>query len=562
MTIVEHDLKAGLSSIVGSSLALEAGLGSLTMAGFMTEIGERYADRDALCWRDLQGELQEYSYAQMLEECRRVAAALIAAGAGKGSRVGVLISNRPEWIFVAFGSAMAGAVCVALNTFSTPAELQYQLQHADIEFLFMEAKVASKDFLKDIQALCPVFVSASGNGFDPEYPFLREIICTEDSSATPGIVAWQQFLKGGEAISKNIIDARIAASDPLDMGLIFFSSGSTALPKAIQQTQRAAMLQCWRFGQWYGVDPDVRSWSANGFFWSGNFAMAFGSTLTIGGCLVLQRFFDPDETLALFQEQKVSLAIAWPHQEARLTECPAWADTDLSALQYVDANLTLASHPDIERKWRQPNGYGMTETFTFIAGDKGSSVEAGTHGPVLPGNTVRIIDPDTGDILPIGQSGEIIVKGPTLMAGYLKVPTENTFDSNGFMHSGDAGHFTESGQLVWEGRLSDTIKTGGANVSPSEIDAALSAHPAIQSTFTVGVPHDILGEIVVSCVILREAKMLNEDELRAFAKQTLASYKVPRRVLFFSEDDLPMTGSNKIRRPELKKLVVERLTKA
>lgn len=550
---------SGLSSLQGPALESEQGLGALTLPGFMSEIAERFGEREALCWRDLQGRVQRWSYAEMHAQCQKVAKALIAAGCGRGSRVGVLISNRPEWLFSTFGAAMAGATCVAMNTFSTQSELQYQLQHADVEFLIIEAGVASKDFIGDVLSLCPDLKGGQARYANPDYPFLRRVICVDDDQARGGIQAWGEFIASGDGIAGELVKAASEAADALDRGLIFFSSGSTALPKAIQQTQRAAMMQCWRFGQWYGVDKDVRTWSANGFFWSGNFAMAFGSTLTVGGCLVLQRFFDPDEAVQLFVDEKVSLPIAWPHQEARLTECPAWNEADLSAMKYVDANLVLATHPAINSTWRQPNGYGMTETFTFIVGDRGDRVPAGTHGPVLPGNTVRIINPDSGELLPVGQSGEITVKGPTLSPGYLKIAPETTFDEDGFMRSGDCGHFTEDGFLVWEGRLSDTIKTGGANVSPTEIDAVLCKHPAVQSTFTVGVPHDTLGEIVVSCVLVRDGKTLGVDELRAYAKEYLASYKVPREVLFFDEEELPMTGSNKIQRPELKKMAQARL---
>lgn len=549
-----------LSAIDGPALNKESGLGSLTLAGFMAEVAGRFPEREALCWKDMSGQVRRWTYAEMYAECQKVASALLAAGAGKDARVGVLITNRPEWIFSTFGAAMAGAVTVALNTFSTQQELHYQLQHADIELLIMESGVASKDFVANIQALCPgLGDSAPGEYFHAALPYLRKVVCVDNDKAGDGVQSWDDFLKLGETVSLAIVESTMAALSPMDRGLIFFSSGSTAQPKAIQQTQRAATMQCWRFGRWYGAEKDVRTWSANGFFWSGNFAMAFGSTLSVGGCLVLQRYFEAEEALELFQSEKVSLPIAWPHQEARLTECPGWPEADLSTMTYVDKNLVLASHPTIKSQWHQPNGYGMTETFTFIAGGAAGDIADGSNGPVLPGNTVRIVDPESGAILPLGDTGEIIVKGPTLTSGYLKLPPEELFDAEGFIHTADAGYLDESGHLFWKGRLGDIIKTGGANVSPAEIDAVLVQHPAVQTSFTVGVEHSTLGEMVVACVVLREDQKLDEAGLRSFARELLASYKVPRRVLFFAEADLPMTGSNKIRRPELRKMVAERL---
>lgn len=559
--MAQQNIKDGqaLSIVHGPSIQDE-GLGALTMGGFMAEIAEKFANNEALCWKDLSGQVNRWTYAEMYVECRKVAKALLAAGVNKDSRVGVLVSNRPEWLFSAFGAAMAGSVVVALNTFSTQQELRYQLQTADVETLILESGVASKDFVDDIHTLCPQLKdSTPGALMTEEFPYLRRVVCTDYAQAQSGIQGWNEFLSLGDAVADSMVDATMAAASPLDRTLIFFSSGSTALPKAIQQTQRAAMMQCWRFGSYYQGDSSTRTWNANGFFFSGNFVMAFGSTLTVGGCLVLQRFFDPEEAIELFVSEKVNMPHLWPHQEARLTECKGWLEADLSFMTHVDANLILSTHPSINSKWRQPNGYGMTETFTFIAGSAGDDVTDGSNGRVLAGNTVKIIDPETGDVLPIGQTGEIVAKGPTLMLGYLNIAPEDTFDAEGFIHTADAGYMNEAGHIFWKGRLGDIIKTGGANVSPSEIDSILMKHPSLQSTFTVGMEHDTLGEVVVSCVIASEGETLDEAEVRAFAKESLASYKVPRRVLFFTEEELPMTGSNKIRRPELKKLVAERL---
>lgn len=547
-----------LSIFHGPSIQDE-GLGALTLGGFIAELAEKYSTNEALCWKDLSGQMQRWTYAEMYAECRKVAAALLATGVSKESRVGILISNRPEWIFSAFGAGMAGAVVVALNTFSTQQELRYQLQTANVSTLILEEGVASKNFVNDVHALCPQLTDAApGALMTGEFPYLRRVVCVDATETQNGVQSWSEFLAEGERVSAEMVDATIAAANPLDRSLIFFSSGSTALPKAIQQTQRAAMLQCWRLGKIYQGSSKTRAWNANGFFFSGNFVMGFGSTLPVGGCLVLQRFFDPEEAIQLFVNEKVNMPHLWPHQEARLTEAKGWLEADLSFMTHVDKNLILAQHPTIQSNWQQPNAYGMTETFTFVTGAAGSDITDGSNGPVLGGNTVKIIDPDTGEILPIGQTGEIVTKGPTLMLGYLNVAPEDTFDAEGFIHTADAGYFNEEGSLFWKGRLGDIIKTGGANVSPTEIDAILLKHPAVQSTFTVGMPHDTLGEIVVSCAILRENETLDEDGLRAFAKESLASYKVPRRVLFFTEEELPMTGSNKIRRPELKKLVAER----
>jgi fatty-acyl-CoA synthase len=162
-------------------------------------------------------------------------------------------------------------------------------------------------------------------------------------------------------------------------------------------------------------------------------------------------------------------------------------------------------------------------------------------------------------VLPRGARGEIAVKGPTLMLGYVGVPRDETLDEDGFFHTGDGGYLDAAGRLFWEGRLTDVIKTGGANVSPLEIDELLAAHPGVKRVQTVGVPHETLGEMVVSCVVLHDGTVLEETAIRDYARQRLASYKVPRRVLFLCEDELTMTGSDKVKTGALRQLAVERL---
>jgi len=548
-----------LSEFVGTPLSEEPGIGALTLPGFILELCKQYGDREAVYWRDLEGNPQRWTYTDLLEMSTAVARALVALGVNKGTRVGILISNRPEWLFSAFGAAMAGAVTVALNTFSTREELRHQLKAADIGVVIMEAGVASQNFVDDLMALCPQLeVTNSEQLRSAEFPCLRHVVCIDRGRATGRIYDWDEFLSKGREISTEFIDAISSTANATDDALIFFSSGSTALPKAIRQTHRAATLQCWRMAKMYDFDSSVRTWNANGYFFSGNFAMSFG-TLCRGGCLVMLRYFDPDKALELIQEEQVSCVIAWPHQEERFKECPAWEKADFSHVKWVTYFSSFREHHTADIDWAGFDGYGMTETFTFVALISGRDNTDSCQGMVLPGNTIRIIDPESGDVLPVGETGEIIVKGPTLTPGYIGVPPEDTFDESGFFHTADAGYFSADGQLFWKGRLSDIIKTGGANVSPAEIDSVISRHPAVQSSFTVGVPHDSLGEIVVSCIVLREGQNLDGVTVKSFARESLSGYKVPREVLFFAEEDLPLTGSNKIKHTELRVIAANRL---
>jgi acyl-coenzyme A synthetase/AMP-(fatty) acid ligase len=408
---------------------------------------------------------------------------------------------------------------------------------------------------------CPELAQVQREIRSTRLPFLRRAVCIDDAPAG-AFESWPEFLKNNLA-PVALLDALAAEIAPTDRGLVFFSSGTTAKPKAIVHAHRAAALMCWRWRHIFALDPDVRTWSANGFFWSGNFAMALGSTLAAGGCLVLQRHFDTGEALRLMQAERVSMPIGWPHQWARLLADPAWNEVDLSSLHYVGERLPTRNHPTVKSDWQEPmSAYGSTETFTLVTVHPSGTppeVTADNHGVPLPGNTIRIIDPMSGRVLPRNEAGEIAVKGPTLMLGYLRVPAEDVFDAEGFFWTGDGGFVDSEGRLHWQGRLNDIIKTGGANVSPPEIDAVLADYPGVKIAATVGVPHDTLGEMVVACIVPEAGVTMDEDQVRAFVAKRLSSYKVPRRVLFMQETDLTLTGSNKVKLAPLRELASRRL---
>jgi fatty-acyl-CoA synthase len=554
----------------GIPLSEEPGLGSLTLPGFLREVTTRFGERDALVLRTPSG-TEHWTYAMLWERAVEVARALLAVGVGKDSRVGVMMTNRPEWIAAVFGTSLAGGVAVTLSTFSTPPELQYLLQVSGVSVLLFERTVLKRDFAAVLGELEPqIHTAAPGRIASTRFPFLRRLVAVGPAMGRPdvrgpagAIESWSEFLSLGQATARGLVDAAAASVLPANPGVLFFSSGSTSLPKGILGSHRSVTIQCWRWPRMQDLRGEVRCWTANGFFWSGNFTMAMGSTLAIGGTLVLQPTFSAAEALELMQAERVTLPLAWPHQWAQMVEAPNWSRVDLSSLHYVDANGPGARHPTVATDWLEPRwAYGNTETFTLsccFPSDTPLEVAGETHGVPLPGNTLKIVDPESGAVVPRGERGEIAVKGPTLMLGYIDVPIDETLDEEGFFRTGDGGYMDDAGRLVWEGRLTDIIKTGGANVSPIEIDGVLAGFPGLRIGRTVGVPHETLGEVVVSCVVPHDGVSLEEAAIRDFLKERLASYKVPRRVLFFREDELSMTGTAKVKSSRLRELAAKRI---
>ena len=553
----------GVSIVRGIPLAEEAGLGALTLAGYIREICERYRDREAAVLH-LEDRVVRWTYADLWERAMAVARSLVACEIDKGSRVGVLCSNRPEYLSSVFGVALAGAVPTPISTFFTPTELDEVLRISGVSVLLMERRLLKKDYAEMLAELEPAIMSAAPGAIRSErYPFLRAAAIVESDDGLGAIEGWSAFAARGASVPDNLVAARAAQVAPADPGILLFSSGSTGKVKGILSANRAACLQLWRWPKWYNLQQPARVWGANGFFWSGNFGQCIGGALSRGGCLILQRWFDAAEAIALMQREKATMPIAWPHQWAQLIAAPNYAGADLSSFQYIDCLTPLASHPTVHSTWRQPDwAYGNTETFTLISvfpSGTPEDVTGKSHGIPTAGSILKIVDPLTGVTMPLGERGEIAVKGPTLMLGYLGIPLDQSVDEEGFLRTSDGGYIDDAGRLYWEGRLNDIIKTGGANVSPLEIDDVIRSCPGVKVSQTVGVPDDLLGELVVACIVRHQGASVGEDEIKAYAKQKLASYKVPRRVLFVAEDELKTTGSAKIKTADLRKLASEML---
>lgn len=560
-----------ISIATGIPLSDEPGLGALTIPAYAREVTTRFADREAMVIHAPQG-VERWTYGALWQQSLELARSLIACGVGKDSRVGILMANRPEYLCAVFGIALAGGVSVPLSTFSTPAELSYLLQTSGVSVLLFDRRVLKQDFVSMLRELEPQIATASpGQLCSNRLPFLRHLVAlpsvtqrddSESECEAGCIESWAALFARGAAIPSALVDARAESVTGADTGALFFSSGTTSLPKAILHAQRAICIQWWRWPRVMGVEEPVRTWTGNGFFWAANFTLVIGVALSTGGAIVLQPTFQPEQALRLMHVERVTMPVGRPHQWARLQTDSNWPTTDLSRLRYVDRRMALAQHPTVTADWQLPPSYGNTETLTINTSSVNTvdrrNADAG-HGEPLPGNTIKIVDPTSGAVVPCGHRGEIAVKGPTLMLGYVGKSREEAFDDEGFFRTGDGGYLDATGRLFWEGRLTEIIKTGGANVSPLEVDAMLATYPGVKIVQTVGVPHDTLGEMVVSCVVPQDDARLHETEIRNFLKERLASYKIPRRVLFFGEADVAVTANGKVKTGDLREFVARRL---
>ncbi|KPH61658.1 class I adenylate-forming enzyme family protein [Novosphingobium sp. ST904] len=559
------------SVVAGPPLAEEPGQGAHTIAGYLREVAARYGPREAVVLR--KGDHRTaWTYDDLLTRAVEVARALVGCGIGKGERVGILMTNRPEFLSSLFGTALAGGVPVALSTFSTAQELDHLVRASQVSLLLFEQQVIRKHFGTMLHELDPEIAKLRPGALaSVRFPYLRRLVSLGgvQGEAEPMAVAaggavetWDEFLSHGARIEKALVLERADSVHPSDPGGIFFSSGTTSLPKGVVHSQRAFAVQWWRWPRLFAMHEPVRSWTGNGFFWSGNVSMVVGTAFSTGGTIVLQRMFDADEALDLAERERVTFLNGRPHQWARLQASPKWARADLSSVKYVPRGELIWQHPTVSTQWEVPMSFGCTETMTictsFVADAPEGRVE-GSFGTPLPGNFLKIVEPISGSSVPVGTVGEMCIKGPTLMSGYLGKAPEECFDAEGFFCTGDAGRVDEAGRFFWEGRLTEMIKTGGANVAPIEVDEVIARIPGVKRTQTVGVPDDLLGEMVVACIVPLDGALLDEQIVIASCKEEIASFKVPRRVLFFRDEDYAITGSEKVKSSEVRAMAVARL---
>jgi len=551
-----------LSYVYGAS---DAPLIASTIPDLFDQMVEKDPDHEALvsCHQGTR-----YTYRELQEECNRFALGLMACGVRKGDRVGVWSPNRAEWVVAQYATAKIGAILVNINPAYRVHELEYALRQSGCGTLIL-AESGAMDYLAVLREICPELSSCRpGHLSSDRLPQLRTVIMMGDGAGA-GEYCWRQILAMGDEQPLTSLAERQAGLDADDPINIQYTSGTTGFPKGATLSHHSILNNGFFVGQRMGFTSADRLGLPVSLYHC--FGMVCGSLacITHGATLVLpSESFDPIRTLQAVQDEGCTALLGVPTMFIAELACPAIQDLDLSTLRTGSMGGAPCPIEIIKQVTTQMHMtdltivYGMTETspITFqTVIDDALEKRVSTVGLIHPHVESKIIDRETGDTVPRGVVGELLIRGYAVMLGYWENPEETarTIDSTGWLHTGDLAKMDKAGYVNIAGRSKDMIIRGGENISPREVEEFLYRHPAVQEVQVIGVPDLLYGERVMAWIVLRPGQNATADDLREFCQGKIAQYKVPRFWRFI--DRFPMTVTGKVQKFKLREMAIKEL---
>jgi len=530
-----------------------------TVPVFIRGLAERHDARELI----VQDE-RRLGFAEAEARSARLARELLARGVAKGARVAILFPNGPEWVVAWLAATRIGALAVPINTFYKTRELAWTLRHCDADTLLCASTFLGHDYPARLEEISPTLAASRAPGaFLPELPFLRRVVVSGPCDRPWALDLEALEAGGGEAAGVDEAFLRAVESEvrPADEMVMLYSSGSTADPKGAVHTHGSLLAHARNLSAHRDLKGSDRVWSPMPFFWVGGLVFAFVGNLQAGATTLCEAVFDPGRTLAFLERERATIAVGWPHFGRALAEHPDAKTRDLSALRAGNVPDILPPEVVPADPARRANALGMTETCGPHTWSEGPlpEAEAGSFGRAVPGVEHKIVDPETGETLPPGELGEICVRGYSLMQRLYKVPRHETFDPDGYYHTGDAGFFDARGLLWFKGRLGEMIKSGGANVTPREVEAVLVSYPEVKAAYVTGVADGERGQNVAAAVVAEAGASLEAAALKRRVKADLSAYKVPRHLWVVDAAELPFTDSGKIDKRRLTALLEARI---
>ncbi len=527
---------------------------SPTIVQLLRHAKQRFGARDYVITHD-----KRLTFGSAEEQSRRLAKRLLHAGIGKGTRVGILFPQGPDFVTALLAVTRIGGIAVLLSTFLRPPELARAVRHADLDTLIAPRSLLGQDLEEEFEIAWPELRRfPSSSLYLTEAPYLRRIWLVGRGerpwgTATPELAD----VSDDGLVSEQVFEQIEAEVRPSDLMVMIYTSGATAEPKVVVHTHGAQVRHAWSLAQLYGFTEDVRTFTTMPFFWVGGLTVCLLSHLHVGAALITVERMDPPAMVELIERERATRLVGWTLLD-RITSDPALAEKDLSWLVEIEAS-GAAPDPGLRH-----NSLGMSETCGPHTAAASAEKEVdlperlrGSFGPAVPGVQHKVVDPENSSVeLPDGVEGDLLVRGYSLMDGLYKKERSETFDEDGWYRTGDKGFFRES-LLFFTGRSTEMIKTGGANVAPREVELAIQSLPGVQAAFVVGLPDAKRGQLVGCLVCPEPDAAIDPAELTGKLRDVLSTYKIPRVVKVVPYEEAPWLPSGKISKPRVVDLLSE-----
>ncbi|MHC5115202.1 MAG: AMP-binding protein [Planctomycetota bacterium] len=534
----------------------------VTVDEFVTGVMRRHRDAEALVSLPQETRL---TYAALDERVQELARGLLALGVERGSRVAVWSTNNVEWVLLQLATARVGAILVNVNPAYRIGELQHALRLGEVQHLFLIPSFRRSQYVDMVRTLCPELTTHVPDAINIEnLPHLRHVVVYDpdvpDLVEAPerGMLTWSEVIRRGQSIGDDAIERRRATLDADDPVNVQFTSGTTGAPKAVVLTHHNIVNNAYFCGGAMSFTERDRLCVPVPFYHCFGMVVANLTCFTHGATVVIpSAHFDAAAALRAIDDERCTAVHGVPSMFIAMLDQPDFPDHDVGSLRTGIMGGAPAPPALVQRVIDDMNcreiliAYGMTETSPvthMTRPDASMEHRTQTVGYNLPHQEVKIVDPDSGAIVPRGVSGEICFRGYHVMRGYYRQDdmTREVLDEAGWMHSGDVGQFDDDGALRITGRIKDMIIRGGENIYPVELEALYHQHPQVAEIAVFGVPDELLGEDVAAWVKLHPGVAIDADELRDFARERVAHFKVPRHIWFV--DEFPMTVTGKVQK--------------
>lgn len=510
------------------------------------------------------------SYDDVVQSVLHRARGLIGLGIKQGDHVGILLPSGIDFVETLFAVSMVGGVSVLMNARYRAPEIAYVVENADLVAVVTNSE--ADDFVDFTTRLAEAFPEIA-ECKDPmalqvsQAPLLRRLVLNGGKQA-PGFIDQQAFDAAAQGVDESLVhDARLSVR-LRDTCMILYTSGTSANPKGCLLSNEAISREASNLARnRWAFKEDERVWSPMPLFHIAAMLAMLGA-VEVGGTFIGQPHFDAGESLRQIEAERATmlfLPFVTFHQ-AMIAHCD-WDKTDMSSVRLMNSCFCQMpqSIGDAYRR-KMPNAlqvgtFGMSEASGIVTtGGYDMDPEMGfkTLGYPLKGVSVRIVDTETGQDVPTGERGEVLIKGYNMLDAYHRDPvkTAEVIDADGWYHSGDIGSIDADGHMQFHGRFKDMLKVGGENVAAAEVEAILDTHEAVELSQVIGIPDERLAEVPAAFVKLANGTRPDEAELIAFAKERIASFKVPRHIRYV--DDWPMSAS-KIQKFKLRQQLMAEL---